>query len=434
MIIKNRIIRYLCTVVVLTSLTCTPGFAQIVIQSSDMPHIGDTLRVSMTSIVPTGYNQTGMDTIWDFSALQPQSQRVDSFVNVNTTPTAYYIYFGLLNGANLASPISAIPGLPLTDGFEFYKNETSSYGDMGLAYRTDEIPIIPAKYDNPDIFYHFPLEPGVTWSSTASFSVSLPGIGFISRQKIRNSEVDGWGTLITPYGEFSVLRIKSMVNEHDSLYIDSLGMGFPLNRNITEYKWMGNGKGLPLLQITEEGLFATATYRDIYRMPTQPLSVTLGPDTLVMHGTTITLTAEVTGGVEPYQYLWSTLETGKSITVTVLDTQTYLVFILDAQQNFGFAQKTITVDYPAALTETEAIGLEAYPNPTDGVITITFFSMEGPVEIKVMNALGKLVKLEKKFQPGPGHTIDLSGLPSGMYYIQATANQKTMTKKIIIKS
>ena len=431
---KNLIFKYLYIFMGIAALTGAPGFAQIVVQSSDMPHVGDTLRGSMTSIVPAGYDQTGMDTTWDFSALQAQSQKVDSFVNVNTTPTAYYIYFGLLNGANLASPVPAIPGLPLTDGFEFYKNQASSYGDMGLAYRTDEIPIIPAKYDNPDIFYQFPLEPGMTWSSTATFSISLPGIGFLSRQKIRNSEADGWGTLITPYGTFPVLRVKSIVNEHDSIYIDSLGMGFPINRNITEYKWLGNGKGLPLLQITEEGLFATATYRDIYRMPTQPLSVTLGPDTLVMHGTTITLTAEVTGGVEPYQYLWSTLETGKSITVTVLDTQTYLVFILDAQQNFGFAQKIITVDYPAALTEPEANGMEAYPNPTDGVITITFFSMEGPVEIKVMNALGKLVKLEKKFQPGPGHTIDLSGLPSGMYYIQATANQKTMTKKIIIKS
>jgi len=433
MIIKNRIIRYLCTVVVLTSLTCTPGFAQIVIQSSDMPHIGDTLRVSMTSIVPTGYNQTGMDTIWDFSALQPQSQRVDSFVNVNTTPTAYYIYFGLLNGANLASPISAIPGLPLTDGFEFYKNETSSYGDMGLAYRTDEIPIIPAKYDNPDIFYHFPLEPGVTWSSTASFSVSLPGIGFISRQKIRNSEVDGWGTLITPYGEFSVLRIKSMVNEHDSLYIDSLGMGFPLNRNITEYKWMGNGKGLPLLQITEEGMFATAIYRDIYRMPVQPLAVTLGPDTVVMHGTTITLTADVTGGLEPYQYLWSTMETGKTITITVMDTQTYTVFVLDAQQNFGFAQKTITVDYPAHQSELEKTGAEPYPNPTNGMITLPALPTDGPVEIKILNTLGKVVKFDKNFQSGPFHTFDLSDLPSGLYYMQATGNGKTITKKIVIR-
>ncbi|MEI7982322.1 MAG: hypothetical protein WCI71_11765, partial [Bacteroidota bacterium] len=170
------------SILILSLLTGLTSFSQITIHSSDMPHIGDTLRVSLTTIVPAGYQQTGMDTTWDFSVLQAQSQRVDSFVNVNSTPTEYYFYFGWLYGANLASPLPSISGLPFTDGFEFYKNESGSYNNLGLAYRTTGIPIIPAKYDNPDKIYQFPMIPGLTWSSIASFSISLPGVGYLSRQ------------------------------------------------------------------------------------------------------------------------------------------------------------------------------------------------------------------------------------------------------------
>jgi len=75
--------------------------------------------------------------------------------------------------------------------------------------------------------------------------------------------VDGWGNLITPYGTFQTIRIKSQWVENDSVYLDSLGLGFPIVRNVTEYKWMGKNQGEPLLQITEEGLMKTAMYRDI---------------------------------------------------------------------------------------------------------------------------------------------------------------------------
>lgn len=409
------------------------AISQIAIHSSDMPQIGDTLRVSMTAFIPQGYQQAGMDTTWDFSSLEAQSQRVDSFVNVNETPMAYYIYFGLLGGANLASPISAIPGLPLMDGFNFYKNESSSYNDMGLAYRTVDVPIIPLKYDNPDKYYQFPMTPGLTWSSTAGFSISLPGVGYLSRQKIRNSEVDGWGMLTTPFGTFPTLRVKSTVVEHDSIYIDSLGMGFPINRNFTEYKWLGNDQGIPLLQITEEGFLVSATYRDIYRMPVVPLSVTLGPDTTVMHGNTITLTAHVTGGVQPYQYLWNTMDTVKSITVTVEDTKTYTVFVIDSQPNFGFARQTIFVDFPSDIPDCREKLLSVYPNPTEGNVTVTITSDNGPLFLDVFNSTGTRIKQIQLLNTPSPQTVNLSGLPDGIYLLQVRSNNNTYSSKLIIQ-
>ena len=283
-------------------------FSQIIVNQTDMPTPGDTLRVSVAGVVPAGYAHAAMDTAWNFAAMEAASQKVDTFVNVSSTPAAYQFFFVLLGGANLAAPKGGlpIPGLPVSDGFTFFKNNSSAFSDLGYAYTIQGIPL-PAKYDSPDKLYQFPLTPGLTWSSNASFSISIPGIATYSTQRIRSNVVDGWGSLTTPYGTFQTLRVKSTLAIHDSIYIDTLGIGFPINRNIIEYKWLAKGKGIPLLQIDEEGLLVTATYRDVYRLSAIPLVVSLGPDTTVQNGTTITLNATVTGGTPPYQILWSTL-------------------------------------------------------------------------------------------------------------------------------
>jgi hypothetical protein len=77
--------------------------------------------------------------------------------------------------------------------------------------------------------------------------------------------VDGWGTLTTPYGEFQTLRVKTEIEEYDSLYSDSLGIGMPVTRNIIEYKWLANGYPEPMLQVTEEGFIVNASYIDSVR-------------------------------------------------------------------------------------------------------------------------------------------------------------------------
>ncbi len=61
-------------------LLCLPLvlFSQISIDQSDMPGPGDTLRVSMTSVVPVNYAVTGSNFIWDFSMLEAMNQRVDT--------------------------------------------------------------------------------------------------------------------------------------------------------------------------------------------------------------------------------------------------------------------------------------------------------------------------------------------------------------------
>lgn len=411
----------------------SPVFSQITLDQSDMPAPGDTLRVSVTNIVPDGYARTAMDTTWNYAALEALSQRVDTFVNTSATPSVYQLFFVLQGGANLASPRAGIPipGLPVTQGFTFYKNSTGSYSDLGSAYTIQGLPL-PAKYDIPDKQYQFPTTPGLTWSSASAFEISLPDLLTYSTRRIRSSIVDGWGALTTPFGTFQTVRVKSNLNIRDSVYIDSLGSGFSFNREITEYKWLAKGEGIPVLQINEEAGLATATYRDIYRMSAQPLSVTLGPDTAVPQGTILDLHATVTGGTSPYMILWNTLDTGNTITVTVDNVQTYSVFVMDAMQNAGMAQKTVYIQYPPGVGEVISTRLQVCPNPTRGLTTFIIPEKQGNAAIQVVTCHGKLMRTSKTQLAEGEISTNLSNLPDGLYLVRITTANNIYSAKIQI--
>jgi hypothetical protein len=240
------------------------GFGQIVIDQDDMPQVGDILRVSLTTNIPGDYTQTGSDMTWDFSGLIKISQQVNSFVDVSGTPLLYQFVFtpGIIS--NIASPgnyLPAFPGIPFSNSFTFYKNSASLFSDAGFAFQLSGIPIM-LKYDTADVYYKLPCTMGDTWTSHSFSSISFPGLAYFSSSRSRTSQVDGWGSLTTPFGTFETIRIKSEVIEQDSVFLDSSGFVVPYTRNITEYKWLGKGQGIPLLQISEEGLVQTATYRD----------------------------------------------------------------------------------------------------------------------------------------------------------------------------
>ena len=251
----------------LVLLLYLPAFSQITIDQNDMPKEGDTLRMSFTTNILFDYTKTGLDTTWDFSSLTKMGQQIDTFVNIQNVPPIYLFIFTPNLVSTLASPGSLpipIPDIPISNFFNFYKNSAASYSYPGFAFQLSGFPIM-MKYNSPDVWYSFPCTFGSTWNSESMSSASLPGLGYYSTQRNRTSQVDGWGNLITPLGTFPTIRIKSQWVEHDSIYLDTLGMGFPFDRNVTEYKWLGKNQGEPLLQIMVEGLTGTvtATYRDV---------------------------------------------------------------------------------------------------------------------------------------------------------------------------
>lgn len=241
--------------------------AQITILSSDMPSVGDTLRTSIAANADEfDFISTGYDTIWDFTNLRPISQTLDTFRSVTQTPSVFWLSF--LTSANIVQRLGSgeiVPGVSLDDAYQFFHKSNSAYKDVGYGLIVSGTPI-PLKFSNPDIVYTFPIAIGSTYSSNANLEFNLPNIAFLSIERNRQSEADGWGTVHTPFGSFQALRLKSVVYERDSIYVDSLGQGGTVERNYIEYKWLAkNGKIPVLICVDDELLGMRVIYQDSLR-------------------------------------------------------------------------------------------------------------------------------------------------------------------------
>ncbi len=91
-------------------------------------------------------------------------------------------------------------------------------------------------------------------------------------------------------------------------------------------------EGLETLTITSSATgpcVQSVTSLTLYISDFLPLVANAGPDTAMCNPNPVTLGSPATGGVEPYNYLWSTGATTSSITVQPTTTTTYIVQVTD---------------------------------------------------------------------------------------------------------
>lgn len=319
--------------------------AQVVITSSMMPAAGDTIRVShvVGPEIPDPA-LTGFDYSWNYSMLQAGSQSVTSFVSPSQTPMIFQLVFNPLV-ANLASPVDGLDIFEgeVIDAWMFYRNTAAGFVSPGFAATVFGIPV-PFKFDTPERLFKFPLNVNSLPDSTISeLAVEYPSVGYVSIHKKRVNTVDGSGVLTTPYGTFNTIRLKSVIYEEDSIYIESSQSGFPIVRNYTEYKWLSPDHKIPLLTITREGTMTNVQYIDSIR-DLSPLYVTIGEGITICQGESVTLTASVEGGEPPYFFLWNNLQTTQSIEVSPEENSTYSVLVTDNNNRLASALVDITVN------------------------------------------------------------------------------------------
>ena len=232
--------------------------AQITITKNDFAIAGDTFRVSNAAgFGITNVDSTGANMTWDYSTLTALTQTVDTFVSVSSTPFLYQFYFNNAiiypnTKATVATKIN-VPALPagapitLTNAYGFYKVNTAAFSQVGFGATISGLPTsIP--YDSLDYVYRFPMNYGNMDSCKYKFQLSIPNIGYLRRRASRVNEIDGWGTLITPFGTFSTLRVKSTTYATDTIYITSISFGTQIvQAPSVEYKWIGTNSGIPYL-------------------------------------------------------------------------------------------------------------------------------------------------------------------------------------------
>jgi hypothetical protein len=247
--------------------------AQISLTQSDMPNVGDSVRVSYAAFtsLPAG----GPNVTWDYSFLVPNSQYVFHFANPSSTS-----YFGL-NNTFLSSyavynwspdSIPFVPILP-TDFFDFYKESSTYFKQVGQGYSLFGFPI-PVFYNPQDPLYKFPLDFGDIDTSDAQFISQIPTIFYWKENIHRVNTYSGWGALRTPYDTFpSVCLVKAELTLVDSFSLDTFGISLPpITRYENQYKWFATGSKIPLLQINTNLNLGNETVTNvIYRDTVRPV-------------------------------------------------------------------------------------------------------------------------------------------------------------------
>jgi len=251
-------------------LFCLQASAQITIDNNDMPVVNDTVRYSYAlGIGSADQHLTGPNYLWDYSFLTPAAQERITFEAATAIPFVVTATYGVLN----PSPDS-IPGFgPIpTDFYDYFKNGSSGFRQVGSSFDFGLQFPIPIVYSSADYVYRFPLQAGNVDSCDSNYGFSIPGIGYMGMDRHRVNNVDGWGTLITPFGTFQTLRVRSVVDQTDTLSFDTTGQqGFSIVRpTLIQYKWLGQNSLTPLLQVDAQILFNNevitgVTYQDSLR-------------------------------------------------------------------------------------------------------------------------------------------------------------------------
>lgn len=248
------------------------NFAQVNVTTADMPVPGDTIYyTSFAGALPLPVSSTGQNFTWDYSSISGTIQRLDSFIAVTSAPFFYVATFNNpldpLHKATVSLKTSppqiggSFSPITFQDFYSFYRNKSTEYAQVGvgatISINGSSPTPVPAKFSALDIIYKFPLIYGNEDSSKSSYKFDLGATGFFSERRDRHNIVDGFGQLITPFGSYQTMRVKSFSVIEDTVFFNSFPLKF--KRYETVYSWLAPGFKSPLLRITQTAFSQNGT-------------------------------------------------------------------------------------------------------------------------------------------------------------------------------
>lgn len=272
------------TLLSITLFSTTFLNAQITLNEPDFSNGGDTIRVSQATDPSLNFASTGTDYAWDFSTLQPTSQVLRNYRSSSELSMLSSFYFGPFAATDYRAsyfiessdiPVDQLTAvLPVTieDIFQFSRVTSDSITSIGYSMVVEGTEI-PFKSDTIEKRYEFPVEFGNTTYSRGYTNIDMnPAFDAKWIQyRTHTSEVDGWGSITTPYGTFNALRIKHEIHEIDSIYYGGFGIWIPLTLPVAyQYEWWTNGEKEPILRVSTSAAggnenITAIDYRDSYR-------------------------------------------------------------------------------------------------------------------------------------------------------------------------
>ena len=112
----------------------------------------------------------------------------------------------------------------------------------------------------------------------------------------------------------------------------------------------------------------------------------------------------------------------------------WLKFFYDKDMgNVAFDDFKVTSSTIGITSLTAEQRVRIFPTPTNGKLNINFGNLVHKASFSVINMLGKPVMNENMSNADDAHSLNLSNLQDGIYFLTIKADHLSMTKRIIVK-
>ncbi len=254
-------------ITLLALLFAIASYGQVTYTSAQYAQHGQEFTVSQASnFIAMNFAATGQNHSWNYANLNASSQTVEGFQNPNNAGyklawclSNFYI-FTCNSQFNNNFKLATV----LTEGFELmdygvnniveHTNVNSSGVTNKMRGVTAVISGIPipmaVDYDDPDEVYQFPMNYNDSYTTTGAFNLDLTSMGAplaYSMTTQRTTNVNGWGSLVTPAGTFpNVLKLKQVTQKTETIVFQ--GITIPIPTTTVSYQWFSPDYGIPVLQ------------------------------------------------------------------------------------------------------------------------------------------------------------------------------------------
>jgi hypothetical protein len=214
------------------------SFGQITLTDQHFAGPSESYIFSTLTDPTIDYATTGANHVWDFSTMVPQSQRsLITRPSSQISGTSILLFGSFASTPYKATYFNSTTDLPLDqvsaflpisiDEFNAFTKKTTSAitsigyelvsSGQGIGFHSDTI----------ETRYALPMTYGNNYESHGYTNMDLNPIYDAKWRQHRHrvSNVDGWGTVKTPFGQFDALRIHHVISELDSIYVSVQGFG-----------------------------------------------------------------------------------------------------------------------------------------------------------------------------------------------------------------
>ena len=293
-------------------------------------------------------------------------------------------------------------------------------------------------YQSPDTILQFPLRYHDTWSSALEWELDLSATGqeimYHSRQH-RSSEVDSWGTVMTPYDTFTnVIRVRSEILHQDTLFTDTMEIPFSVTR--IEYMWFDTSYQLPVMTATgilSDTLELISLIEYIYdaTCPPHEWSVDTGSDTFYLDESGTVSIQFIISGQPADTYEWDfgdgSFETGSGSTthtyglpgfysIGVTGCMTHCLPLNSCSGQIIDFEILDTFQVAVPPIPAENIGIKMYPNPNQGHFRLEKHAhVDIPLNYTIHDVWGRTVY--RGIFDSATENVVLTDLPAGIYKV-----------------